>query len=281
VGFSLLLAIFPFHTWMPMVTGKANLYVVAFVFYIFPLIVTLFGLGFLDRYAWLRSSEGLFILLSWTGIFMIVVGGMGAAFEQNLARMMAYAMVIEIGITLLSLSPVGDQSGRLPLLGVFFASLFPRGLALGLIALAIIVLSQADSGDPHRQSYHLQAYAGIALRYPIASSLVVLCLLSLAGFPLLAGFPVRLALWQGLSTQSLTLSALSMLGSVGLIIAGMRTLVIFVSGREEAEWHVEETRREGVLLVLGAVALFAVGLFPQLLLPALAKMANMFANFGG
>jgi NADH-quinone oxidoreductase subunit N len=281
VGFSLLLAIIPFHTWMPMVTEKANLYSAAFIFYIFPLIVTLFGLAFLDRYAWLRSSEGLYLLVSWAGIFMVVAGGTGATFEQNLGRMLAFAVLVEIGTTLLSLSQVGDQPGSIAMLGVFFASLMPRGLAFGLVALAIIVLSRASASALGSSRYRLEAYEGIAFRYPIAASAVVLGMLSLAGFPLLAGFPVRLALWQGLATQSLVLSALSMLGSVGLIIAGLRTLVVFVAGRDADEWRVEETRRDGVLLVLGTAALFAAGLFPQLYLQALINMANMFVNFGG
>ena len=280
VGFSFLLAIFPFHTWMTMVTEKGNLYTVAFIFYIFPLIVTLFGMGFLDRYAWLRSSEGLYAVLSWTGIFMVVAGGAGVAFEKHLGRMLAYAMVIEIGTTLLTLSLLG-QPVNLPFVGVFFASLLPRGLTLGLMALAIIVINQSGSDDHPQLGYQLEGFEGIALRYPLAASLIVLCLLSMAGFPLLAGFPVRLALWQGLSTKSLALSALSMLGSVGLIIAAVRTLVVFVSGRDVEIWHVEEKRWEGVLLVLGAAALFVFGLFPQLFLPALANMARMFVNFGG
>jgi formate hydrogenlyase subunit 3/multisubunit Na+/H+ antiporter MnhD subunit len=243
--------------------------------------VTLLGLGFLDRYAWLRSSEGLYVLLSWTGIFMAVAGGIGAAFEQNLGRMLGFAVLVEIGTTLLTLSLVGDQPGMLPLLGIFFASLLPRGLALGLMALAILVLSRAGPTELGSPGYRLMDYEGIAFRYPIAASAVVLSLLSLAGFPLLAGFPVRLALWQGLATQSLVLSALSMLGSVGLIIAGVRTLVVFVSGRDADGWHVEEKRREGILLVLGEVALFVAGLFPQLFLHALTNMANIFVNFGG
>ena len=72
-----------------------------------------------------------------------------------------------------------------------------------------------------------------------------------------------------------------LLGSVGLIIAALRTLVIFVSGRDDDVWHVEEKRGEWILLVLGVLALFAVGLFPQVFLQALTNMANMFVNFGG
>jgi NADH-quinone oxidoreductase subunit N len=264
-----------------MVSEKANLYAVAFIYYIFPLIVTLFGLGFLDRYAWLRSSEGLYPLLSWTGVVMVVIGAFGAAFEQKIGRMLAYALVVEIGITLLTLSLVDEQTGTMPLLGVFFASLLPRGLALGLMALAIIILSKAGLEDHDPMGYQLREYQGIALHFPIAASVVVLCLFSMAGFPLLGGFPVRLALWHGLATQSLTLTALSMVGSAGLIIAGMRTLVVFVSGQNPGDWHVGETRRERILLVLGAMALFAVGLFPQLFLPALVGMADMFVNIGG
>jgi NADH-quinone oxidoreductase subunit N len=241
----------------------------------------LYGLGFLDRYAWLRSSDGLYVLLTWTGIFMMVAGGAGAAFEQRLGRMLAYAMVVEIGATLLTLSLVGDQPGTLPLLGVFFASLLPRGLALGIMALAIIILSQAKQEENSSQGNRLKDYEGAALRYPMAASLIILCLLSLAGFPLLAGFPVRLALWEGLARQSLTLGALSMLGSAGLVIASVRSLVVFVSGQDAGEWHVEEKRGEGILLLIGAAALFAAGLFPQLLLPPLTNMVNMFVNFGG
>jgi len=88
-------------------------------------------------------------------------------------------------------------------------------------------------------------------------------------------------LWHGLSAQSLILGVLSMLGSVGLVIAGLRTLVVFVSGKDQEGWHVEEKRPEGILLVLGAMALFIVGLFPQVILPALSSMASMFVNLGG
>jgi len=34
-------------------------------------------------------------------------------------------------------------------------------------------------------------------------------------------------------------------------------------------------------LVLGAMSLFIVGLFPQVILPALSSMASMFVNLGG
>jgi len=74
-GFLFLLAIVPFHSWLPMVAEQAHPYPAGFIFFFLPLMVSLFGLKFIDQYAWLRQSVALYEALRLGGVLMIVIGG--------------------------------------------------------------------------------------------------------------------------------------------------------------------------------------------------------------
>jgi len=279
LGFALLLWIFPFHTWMPMTVQVVNQYVVAFVFYMLPLIITLFGLGFLDRFAWLRTQEGVYTALQMSGLLMVLAGGIGAAYQSHLGRMLAFAMMLEIGITLLTIGTPGSEPGTYPLIGVFFASLLPRGLGLGIWALALIVISGIDTrAEKYSISLDLSNLRGSGLRLPIACSALILAQMSIAGFPLLAGFPVRLPVWQGLANYSIVLTLGALLGSAGLLIATLRTLIVFVGDSDDPQWVSKENWSQRILLMIGVVGLFLIGIFPQIILPQLARMASVFVN---
>ena len=279
LGFALLLWIFPFHTWMPMTVELANQYVVAFVFFMLPLIITLFGLGFLDRFAWLRTQPGVYTALQMSGLLMVLAGGIGAAYQKHLGRMLAFGMMVEIGITLLTIGIPGAEPGTYPLIGVFFASLLPRGLGLGVWALALVVISRTDPrAESYAQSLELNHLRGCGLQLPIASSALILAQLSIAGFPLLAGFPVRLPVWQGLADHSIVLTVSALLGSVGLLIASLRTLVVFVGESDDRQWASQESWSQRILLLVGVIGLFVIGIFPQIILPQLASMASVFVN---
>jgi len=279
LGFALLLWIFPFHTWMPMTIEVANQYVVSFVFFMLPLIITFFGLGFLDRFAWLRTQTGVYTALQMSGLFMVLAGGFGAAYQKHLGRMLAFGMMVEIGITLLTIGIPGPEPGSYPLIGVFFASLLPRGLGLGVWALGLIVISRADQRtDSNLQSLDLNHLRGIGMHLPLACSALILAQLSIAGFPLLAGFPVRLPVWQGLANHSIVLALSALLGSAGLLIASLRTLVVFVGDSDEMKWVSKESWAQRILLMVGVIGLFLIGIFPQIILPQLASMARVFIN---
>ena len=102
IGFGFLLAVFPFHSWLPMLAEVGNPYIVAFIFYMLPGMVSLFGLGFFDRFVWLRESESAYQLIRGIGMVMVVVGGVWAAFETHLGRMLGHAAIMETGLTLLA-----------------------------------------------------------------------------------------------------------------------------------------------------------------------------------
>jgi NADH-quinone oxidoreductase subunit N len=263
IGFALLLAIIPFHTWMPMVAEVSNVYVVAFVFYMLPLIILLFGLGFFEG----------------AGALMVVMGGFWTATQRNLGRMMAFGMMVEIGLSLLAIGAAGNQSANFSLLEVFFTSFLPRGVELGVWALSIVILARTlvPRGGVDR-GLNFNRFSGVAQRAPVAAGALILAQFSMAGFPLLAGFPVHLALWEGIGQQSIILTFVALIGSVGLIIGSLRTLTVFVSGTAELRWQSTEKWAERIFLVLGVIFLFLIGIFPQLFLPIMANMTHIFTN---
>ena len=271
LGFAFLLAIFPFHSWIPMLAQESHPYTVTFIFLLLPGAITFFGLGFLDRYAWLRNFQELYLLLRLVGVTMVFVMGLWAAFQRHLGRILGYAVLFEIGLTLVSIGLTqGDQTGTF--LEILFASLLPRGLALGVWALALAVI-RSQAADLFYKDVQ-----GIARRAPIAVAGLVFAHFTLVGLPLTAGFPVRLALWENLAQVSPLISIWAFLGSVGLLVGGLRTLVVAVMGKEEETWQTTENRMQQTLLIIGMTALLIVGLFPQWFLPFFANMARSFEH---
>ena len=270
IGFVFWLAIFPFHTWLPMVAEEAHPLAAGFVFLMLPLVVMLFGLGFLDRYAWLRNAAQLNNLLQLVGVIMVLTGGVWAGFQRHLGRMLGFATMVEIGKALLALSlPAG-----LPL---FFAMLLPRSVALAVWSLALTVL-QSYPGNATRRELSEDEMHGLGRKLPVASASLTLAHLSIAGLPMLAGFPVLLSLFSLLASSSLLFAVLTLVGVVGLMAGGLRSLAVLLTGKETDPrgWRLQERGSVVFFLGVGTVILFMIGLFPQFFLPPLAQLAQIF-----
>ncbi|MGW8249015.1 MAG: hypothetical protein ACWGO1_00105 [Anaerolineales bacterium] len=280
LGFWLLLSIIPFHTWIPMIAEESHPYAVAFLLYELPLAVTLFGLGFIERYPWLRETAGLYTLLEIAGVMMILIAGILAAFQDHFGRMMGYVILVEIGLSLIAIRvgmPPGENER---LLGLFFAILLPRALSLGVWALALVAFmrhsGEGDKAMAPSQQLKFRELRGSARRLPVATLSLVFAYFSLAGFPLLVGFPVRLAIWEETAKISMVIASGVLAGYIGLIIGGIRSVAVLVLSSDESPWKVSETRLESILLILGSLVLLVMGLLPQLFTPALAQMAEIF-----
>ncbi len=252
LGFAFLLAIFPLYNWIPQLMEESSPYVVGFLIWLLPTIAIVFAMGFLDRYAWLRTSPQITAGLRVSGIVMLVTGGWWAAFEKHLGRLMAYTAIAETGFLLLSLGLAAPSSATL-----VFLFLIPRGLSMALWALALSILRRNDV------PFQLESAQGLARSYPFASGAIVLAALSSAGFPLLAGFPARLALWQGLSAQSSATAVWVLVGLLGLLIGAVRQLATLVAHKDDAPWKPCEDIIQRGMLSIGVAGLFVLGIFPH------------------
>jgi NADH-quinone oxidoreductase subunit N len=267
IGFSFLLAVFPFHTWIPMLSEEAHPYSSAFVFFMLPGIVSLFALTFLDRYAWLRNSQDVYLMLRTAGAVMIFTGGLWAAFQRHLGRLLGYTVIVDIGLSLLAIGLAGGgifepflgSQNTHPSLTIFFTLFITRGFSLGLWSLGLSALSESSPDLSFR------AVQGLGRKLPLAAGGIVLAHLSMAGFPLLAGFPVRIALWENLFQVAPLNIIWALLGTAGLLVGAMRTLAVLVMGKEETTWQLSENRTLQFLTGIGIAVLIFLGIVPYML----------------
>jgi NADH:ubiquinone oxidoreductase subunit 2 (subunit N) len=91
-----------------------------------------------------------------------------------------------------------------------------------------------------------------------------LAIFCLAGVPLLASFSMRLGVIEGLSVTALQYAIWAIIGSLGLLMGGIRTLISIVSGTDDTGWELNESRMLAIYLSIGVIALLILGIFPNL-----------------
>ncbi len=267
MGFAFLFAIFPLYNWVPQLMEESSPFAAGFLLWALPTFTVIFALGFLDRYTWLRTTPQIANAILFSGVIMVVSGGIFAALQRHIGKILGYTAVAETGLLLLAL---GLQTPDM--VTIVFLTLIPRGLELSVWALALSIIK--------REAYPLQLsdVQGLARKYPIAVAAVLVAQLSMVGFPILAGFPSRLAIWQQLALQSSTAAVWIFVGLFGLLVAGIRTLAAFVMADELETWKVRETWVQISMLGIGMLGLFVLGVFPQVLQPFLRGLPQLFEH---
>ena len=267
LGFAFLLAIFPLYNWIPQLMEESSPYAVGFLLWVLPTTIIIFGISFLDRYAWLRTSAQVIDGLRVVGLLMLVSGGLWAAFQHHFGRLMAYTTIAETGFLVLAVSMAASTSANL-----VFLFLIPRGLSLAIWALSLSIFKTKD------ETFRFSSMQGLARSYPLATAGLVLAALSNAGFPLLAGFPPRLALWQGLAYESIGAAIWYLVGLLGLLIGAVRMLAVLVMQKEETTWSLKENLVQRGMLGVGILGLFILGIFPQVVGSIVEKLPLMFQH---
>lgn len=269
LGFAFLLAIFPLYNWVPMLSEEVSPYILGFLLWILPTITIIFGAGFIDRYSWLRSSPQLAIALRLAGLLMLVTGGLFAAFQRNLARIMSYGAIAETGFAILALSL--DTRLGIP---VLFLLIPARALSLAVWSLSVTVIKEQV------ETMRFGATRGILRILPFAGAGMIIAALSTSTFPLLAGFPARLALWESLARDSLGAALWMGIGIAGLLTSVFRSLAVISMAEEYTSWEPRESLTQRVMLGLGVIGLFILGIFPQTVQYFFRELPLMFEHLG-
>lgn len=272
LGLAMVSAVAPFHSWIPMLAESAPIYATAFILYVLPTASSFLALSYIERFIVAGVAPSFFIGLRLLGALVALFGGLWAFLERQMGRVLAFAALNQLGLSLLALSLGEPSETGSPLIGILFAQRSVQGLSLAVWALA---LSSFQREAPDLRFRNLQ---GLARRYPIAAASIFLTTLSLAGLPLLAGFPTHLALWTALLSRSPQLVFIAIAGSLALVGAALRMLTVLVSDPQDSAWRITESPMQVGLLVAGGLMFLVAGLLPQLYYPYFTVMALIFTN---
>lgn len=219
VGLGFKVAAVPFHAWAPDVYEGSPTPVTAYLAVAskaagMVLLIRVFGLG-----AFALESLGEFFrpILLTLGIATVTLGTLAALPQRNLKRLLAYSGIAHAGFMILALGTRGEGG-----MGTVVAYLWVYLLASLPVFFFVTELERLHGSTDMR---HLD---GMGRREPGPSLGLTLCLLSMAGLPPLAGFPVKLAvlasLWNAGESPALVVAVIMAVAGLGIYLTPIRVM---------------------------------------------------------
>jgi NADH-quinone oxidoreductase subunit N len=274
LSFALLLGSVPFHPWIPSVASDSEPLAGAFILTVNNGAIWFLLLAFLETYPDLSAYAAFAPLVSSAGLVMVIVGGLLAASQRRLGRLMGYGVLIDSGVGLVALGMASQRGVALALL-----VLLVRPFGVALMAAGLKGLRTRGNGDDEPD-----ALRGLAWKAPWSTLAFVVGGLSTAGLPISAGFVGRWALYRALAPSDFSSVLVMMFASAGLMIGVWRALSVLLARPEpsyeethEPEWGVPLRRwLLAGLVVLAAATCVGVGLFPQVVTPTAVRLADLY-----
>jgi len=271
VGFAFKVSAVPFHMWTPdayegappAVTGFMSTGVKAAAFAAFVRV-------FLSAFDPLRASWAA-VLWPVAAVTMIVGTAVGVA-QTNVKRMLAYSSIAHGGYLLLALVS-GNDIGKGAVLFYLLTYAIANLGAFGVIGL----LEDADAGRPNDTVID---YAGLWNDHPALAALMTIFMLSLGGFPPMAGFIAKWYVFSAAVKAGYTwLAIIGVLTSVVSVFFYLRIVVMMYmtpSGETIARFPAVP-KLAGAALVVSALLIFYLGILPARVLDwAAASISTIF-----
>ena len=269
VGFGFKIASVPFHMWTPDVyegapTSVTGFMAVAVKAAAFAAFLRVFVLGF-GQLKW----EWVFVVY-WLAVLTMTYGNVVALVQKNIKRMLAYSSIAHAGYLLVAMAAIG----RTPAQGagaVMYYLLVYTFMNLGAFAV-VAYLAKKDE-----QQYDIEGYGGLAYRHPLAALALAVFLFSLAGIPPFAGFIGKFYIFSAaISAHMYYLAIIGVLNSALSVYYYIRVVYLMYAKEPVADGPMAGfSAAGGAAILVSAVAVVALGIFPSRLLDLAGQAVGM------
>jgi NADH-quinone oxidoreductase subunit N len=241
----------PFHFWTPDVYDGAPTVVTSFMATIvkagtFIAFIRLFANAFED----IKTQWQIFVAI--IAAATLFIGNITAVFQQSVKRMLAYSSIAQVGFMLLALLTLNTLARE----GII---LYTAVYSISTIGLFAILVKMKD--------FSFDGFNGLARQYPIVGFTATIFLLSLAGIPLTGGFLAKYYM----------IAAVMQTGSwLWLVIFALlcATVSVYYYFRVIQAMYFKDGITQNLeigggfngMLILLAIIVILLGIFPQLLI---------------
>jgi formate hydrogenlyase subunit 3/multisubunit Na+/H+ antiporter MnhD subunit len=228
LGFIFWLAIFPFHSWVPMVFDETD-----------PI------------------DSGFIFLLLQSIYFIIIMAGFGSIglfFEKSIRKLIGYEFLHSIGILLVA---VGLSATRG--ITLFTYLIGSRLISFSLLSWSVSYFESLEEG------MSVFSFSDLTQKRPISGAIFLFSLLSLSGMPLTIGFPPLQTLYQYLAADYPMIAVLMILSNVLITVTVFKFIKEILRNNYEFRYLLNEVKAN--LFIFSILIIFIIsGFFPRTIL---------------
>ena len=278
VAFAVKIPMFPFHTWLP----DAHTDAPTEVSVILAGVLLKMGAYGLIRICLAVAPAGMQAFAPWMAVIAAINIVYGAAIclaQTDMKKLIAYSSVSHMGIVLLGVAAaagLGGENFRVAAITGATVQMFSHGLISGMLFFCVGVIYD------HAHTREIAVFGGVAKRMPLLATLFTFAGLASMGLPGLAGFIAEYITFTSsyASWPVVTIiSAFTMILTCAYLL-WMLKRVFYGPVNKKWDWLPDANFREALPLVVLAVLIVVVGIYPAFLIDVITPTLQAVMTHG-
>ncbi len=281
LGFAVKVPLMPFHTWLPAAYAEAPTGVAM----VLTGVMSKMGVyGFLRILLPIFPEQMRWVLtpLLWLAVATIVLSACAAFAQRDLKRMIAYSSINHLGYCLLGIFAAVQITGSEPrwtyekvaVLNGVLLQMFNHGITASALFYFVGLIEERTA----RRG--LNDFGGLRKAAPVFCGLMGISLFASLGLPGLNGFIGEFLIFKGAFPLAAWATALSVTGLLVTAVFLSTILQRVFSGPLQPKWSgfADLTLKERLVAGPAIVMMFALGLYPQLVIALINSTAGQLAE---